>query len=96
MLPKLKMEQPHPGPWLQHPDYPKCLTTVADPTVSILTVDEDGYGSFLNADDCRLAAAAPELATALQELLSWIGTPGSNACEQELAIARAALAKAGL
>ena len=52
---------PTQGPWLQHPNYPRCLASVADPTMSLLTIDEDGYGAFLSADDCRTAAAAPEL-----------------------------------
>jgi hypothetical protein len=52
---------PTRGPWLQHPDYPCCLASVEDPTMSLLTVDEDGYAAFLSSDDCRKAAAAPEL-----------------------------------
>lgn len=45
-------------PWLQHPDYPTCLTTQADPTMSLLTVDQDGYGAFLKAEDCAFAVRA--------------------------------------
>jgi hypothetical protein len=52
---------PTMGPWLQHPLYPRCLASEADQTMSLLTVDEDGYGAFLSSVDCRKAAAAPEL-----------------------------------
>jgi hypothetical protein len=58
-----------PGPWLQHPKYPTCLAAVADLSMSLLTIEHDGYGAFLHADDCKLAAAAPDLAKAMKRLL---------------------------
>ncbi|MFM0256067.1 acetyl-CoA carboxylase [Paraburkholderia sediminicola] len=80
---------PTKGPWLQHPDYPHCLASVEEPTMSLLTVDDDGYGAFLSADDCRLAAAAPELLDALKAVVSV-----ADRATVEFDKARAAIAKA--
>lgn len=64
-----------PGPWKQHHLYPTALVSEADPYMSLLTVDEDGSALFLSEEDCKLAAAAPELLEVLLEIkengLSW-------------------------
>ncbi|HEV2594157.1 MAG TPA: hypothetical protein VGU01_03020 [Sphingomicrobium sp.] len=85
------------GPWKQHHLYPTALVSEADPFLSLLTVDRDGSALFLSEDDCRLAAAAPDLLGALRDLIGWVPGPAhwhTDACPKAVERAVAAIAKA--
>jgi hypothetical protein len=82
-----------PGPWKQHHLYPTALVSEADPYMSLLTVDADGSALFLSEEDCKLAAASPDLLAFAQEFVeAWnCGMGGDSGLYES---AKRAIAKA--
>lgn len=45
-------------PWAIHADEPRAIVSTAEPNMSLLTVDQDGYGMLYSEADARRIVAA--------------------------------------